>query len=496
MNLLRPLANYAARVFALDVRPLALFRMALGGLLLVDLAVRASDFSAMYAADGFAPAEFVRAQIRDGQWSAYVWNGSSIYQASLQLLAGVAAAALLVGYRTRLATIASWLLLASLHVRLPIVVNAGDTLLRMLLFWSMFLPLGAAWSLDARRRPSPSPSKIVSIATAALIIQLSLIYWGAGIAKWNDSWLHGDALHSIFAYSLYSLPLGHWLHDYPDATRWLTWSVVCLELLGPLLLFSPWATAWLRIVALAAFALFHVGIAATVTVGLFSYVAIAAWLALIPSSFYRSGVRLADSEATTDSLNSQHPSPQWLRLTGSTCCLLALLVVLVWNAVIFGPKAWRTSTDPRFVSAVRALGLHQTWGVFRRPTPQDSWFVYEARLNDGRVIDLLTGQPARDYSRPTVATGNFPNHRWRKLHSQLRSYRATAYRQPVAEYMARRWNASHADGEQIAELHLYCYSQRIESTETDGDYVRQTLAQVSFGAKSGAFADAVRELDL
>ena len=55
MTLRASIAGAAVRVFGLDVRSLAALRIALGALLLIDLSVRASDFTAMYADEGIAP---------------------------------------------------------------------------------------------------------------------------------------------------------------------------------------------------------------------------------------------------------------------------------------------------------------------------------------------------------------------------------------------------------------------------------------------------------
>ena len=127
-----------------------------------------------------------------------------------------------VGYRTRLATIGSWVLLASLHVRLPIVLNAGDTMLRVLLFWSMFLPLGRRVVARCASRGSPRSSRLVaSPATAAFMVQLALVYWAAGLGKWNEVWLSGEALAQVFAFRYYGEPLGRWLLISPRSTHWL-----------------------------------------------------------------------------------------------------------------------------------------------------------------------------------------------------------------------------------------------------------------------------------
>ena len=40
-------------------------------------------------------------------------------------------------------------------VRNPLVVQGGDVLLRVLLFWAMFLPWCAYYSVDSLSRPTP-----------------------------------------------------------------------------------------------------------------------------------------------------------------------------------------------------------------------------------------------------------------------------------------------------------------------------------------------------
>ena len=62
----------------------------------------------------------------------------------------------MIGYRARLATIACWFLVMSIHNRNPMILSAGDILLRLLLFWAMFLPLGARYSVDAALDKNPS----------------------------------------------------------------------------------------------------------------------------------------------------------------------------------------------------------------------------------------------------------------------------------------------------------------------------------------------------
>jgi hypothetical protein len=81
--------------------------------------------------------------------SVHFLSGQPAFQGALFLLAAVAATAVALGYYTRLAMFLSWYLVISLHDGNPIILHNGDGVLRLLLFWGMFLPLGDHWSLDS-----------------------------------------------------------------------------------------------------------------------------------------------------------------------------------------------------------------------------------------------------------------------------------------------------------------------------------------------------------
>lgn len=502
---MRITGNYFRSTFGLDLRSLAAMRIGLAGVVLTDLAIRASDFHAMYSSEGLAPVAFVRSLQRIPVWSLHLLSGSDAWQIFLFGLATVIAVAMLLGYRTRLAVVASWILLTSVQMRLPIVLNAGDTLLRVALFWSMFLPLGAVWSLDAFRSDKPSGSlgglplsryvnPFVSVATVALIVQLAIVYWFAGWAKWNDAWLHEDALGNVFKFGLYGLPLGAALSDYPALTRFFSRATVWFELLGPLLLFIPWRVSLLRMLAFTGFVLLHVGIAVTMTVGLFSYAAIAVWMAMLPSEFWD---RFATFQLPIPA--SAMPAvplgfrQRISRVLAMATCFAALAVVVYWNI----SNSISTTALNRFDRSVRVVGhlagLRQGWGVFGRPPRQDSWFVYQARLRNGELVDLLSGDDEVLDAKPPLASRQFNNHRWRKLHYRIRSESCAPYREALADYMIRKWNAQHGPDEQVVRLDVYYFSQAFDLAGTPGDHARMTLAQVILGEEGGNFAEALRD---
>ena len=137
----------AERVFGVDVRSLAVFRMGLSLVVLGDLADRARHLTLLYTDFGVLPRAAALAFFSaDTHLSLHMMSGLFWAQAALFILAACAALALLVGYRSRLATALSWALLVSLQMRNWPILHGGDALLRMLLFWSMFLPMGATYS--------------------------------------------------------------------------------------------------------------------------------------------------------------------------------------------------------------------------------------------------------------------------------------------------------------------------------------------------------------
>src|SRR5262245_42621212 len=127
-------------IFSLDVRSLALFRVVLAVMLLLDWIDRLPDLAILFSDQGIVPRSAITGL---HPLSIHMLSGSVWFQALLAGIALLLGLALLVGYRTTLVTFLSYFLLISVHARCPPVMQGGDHLLRAMLFWSIFLPLGA-----------------------------------------------------------------------------------------------------------------------------------------------------------------------------------------------------------------------------------------------------------------------------------------------------------------------------------------------------------------
>jgi len=275
MNWLR---SRLALVFGIDLRSLALFRAALGTVLLVDMCRRMSDAAAFYSDAGVMPRSWLAVFNDTWRVSLYMANGQTWFALALLGLEGLAALALALGWRTRLAAVVCFVLQASLLNRNAMVLIGGDILLACLLFWSMFLPLGARWSVDAglSQRPPQPQNQHLSWASAGLLVQVMSVYFFSAILKsGREWWPDGSAVYYALQLDMYATPLAVWLRQYPDLLTALSYFVWYLELLGPLLVFSPLFSRPLRFLLLLLFMAMHLGFLLCLELGPFPFISLA-----------------------------------------------------------------------------------------------------------------------------------------------------------------------------------------------------------------------------
>jgi len=230
--------------FGADARSLAAFRVGLAGVVLLDLLLRSRFLGAFYTDDGAVPRSVVlAANPTVGRLSLHALSGDLWFQVALFALTGLAALAMLVGYRTTLATLVTGLLVVSLHVRNPLVLNGGDLVLQMMFLWGLFLPLGEQWSVDALR-DGPRTDWVTSVATAGVLCQVVVIYTTNAVLKLRgDAWLSGEAIQYVFSLEMFVTGIGHLLADYPSLL--VAFDKVWLGLLAASVLLLL-VTGWLR----------------------------------------------------------------------------------------------------------------------------------------------------------------------------------------------------------------------------------------------------------
>jgi predicted DCC family thiol-disulfide oxidoreductase YuxK len=281
--------SYFEFVFGADLRSMAALRIGCALIVILDLIQRSADLVAHYTDQGIAPRMLVIDHTNRWSVSLHQMSGIWQWQAVLFMLAALAALALLVGYRTRLASILTWGLCVSLITRNPYVGYSADVLLRLMLFWGMFLPWGAVYSVDSAWRDNPPPSRqFLSLGTIAFVIQIVSVYlFSVMLKSGKEWWSEGSAIYYALSIDYLATPIGKVVREAPYFTlRILTWSVLFLELIAPLALLLPVRRASVRLGAVLGIVALHLSISSVLFVGIFPLLGITGMLFFLPGQFW------------------------------------------------------------------------------------------------------------------------------------------------------------------------------------------------------------------
>ncbi|GAB4534952.1 MAG: hypothetical protein Tsb0019_36540 [Roseibium sp.] len=283
-------------ILGIDLRTLALFRVLLGFYLLIDLVMRARDLGAHYTDAGILPRNLQIEFLHAATWSLHLASGTAWFQALLFGAAGLAAAGLIAGWRTRLMTVISWVLMLSVQNRNTFILSGEDNLALLMLFWAMFLPLGARYSVDAAldRTTRFAGNAYATVATAALLVQGMSMYFFSALLKTHPIWVpDGTAVHYALQLDYLVTPFALWFRQFQDAMQGLTYYVYALELVGPILMFSPVFHRTLRMVFMLAFISMHLAFLLFLEIGFFPVISIIMNLTFLPGWMWdRLGARL------------------------------------------------------------------------------------------------------------------------------------------------------------------------------------------------------------
>lgn len=455
--------------------------MALGLVMLCCVASFATVADMFLVRGGVISDEALRVYpIRTWAWSVNWLSDAAWFQYAVLLLTAAAAVCLVVGWHTRWATIFSWVLISSILNQAPPVVGGGDVLLNLLLFWAMFLPLGARWSLDARRRSEPEETSLVSAGTAAILLQMAMMYLFTGFSKCNDLWYSGSALDIGLSIDRITRPLGHLLAGYPWLTSLLTRGTLVVELILPLVLFSPWKANWCRSIALLMLIGFHVGIEATMVVVIFSYASLAGLTLFFPTVWWQYPP-LKQLQGWLDRLfgvescqpvekptgkkkdrRAKRTASGGLDLKqrfGRAAIVVCILYVFLYNVIVMFASADLKRSLGTFQRFGELLVLRQYWKMFSDPSPNCNDIACVARLRDGTQIDLLRRNVEVDYRRLRPAQpAKYDTLREMVFASVLAERKHKMHQKRFVEYLCRKYQESNADPEkEILDCYLMYY---------------------------------------
>ena len=440
----------------LDFRSLRSFQIGLGLLVLSQAIILWHDFTAFYQIDGAVPI-----LSRNG-----LLFGTLIFGA-IPLFAVL----LMLGFMQRLSTLLCLISIILVQDANPEILQGGDVLLRLLLFWSLFLPQSWIWCPNVRlKMDSLSLPLTTGWAAWAITLQICFVYWFAAFLKSDPLWTqNGNALSYALNIEHFTTPLGLYLRQFPSFLRPITLGTPWFELIGPCLLFIPFYRDAYRLAAVGLFLCFHlIGMESLLRIGLFPWVCAVAWLVFLPGSFW-DWLKIKDTgflkvKPTKRAAGArQNVGKKWLIWDYGCSCLVvvSLLDVLAWNvASISGRNSllWMQKHDV-YGNFVR---LDQRWNMYApRPRADHGWLVIPADLADGTQVDLFTGIPV-SWEKPKDIGKYFGDDRWRRYLSNLFNDQNPQDLQEYADYLARNWNQSHGDRQKIQTVTIVFMRQETQ----------------------------------
>jgi HTTM domain len=303
----RPLSRWGWLTTPVPAERAAALRIAVAAVLLFDILVQyLPNLPAYYGPDGFGAPAVVDPLLAAPTWR---WSVLRLFPPTWgsQLIAGVwavAAFALLVGYRPRLAAAVCWVLAVSFVNGNVYLHNAGDRLKMFLLLMLVFLPSDGRWAirLHPAARAATGPILIHPWPLRLMMLQLTLMYFLNGYYKaLGPAWWDGTVMIDVANNPTWA----HFSADYlplPDAAlKFSAWLTMGWELFFPLLVVMPLtrkATLWMGV-------FFHVATFVHLEVGLFALYALCFYAPLVPwEKWFR-----ADGAAGNDGDGCTSPTP-------------------------------------------------------------------------------------------------------------------------------------------------------------------------------------------
>jgi hypothetical protein len=302
----------------ISARPLGLFRIVFGVLMMAYLLAMAVEFDYWYTDHGLLQGEESRQAAEvDGRLlriSPLHFVHDPITPRILYAVAFAAALGVTLGWRTRFMSVVLWLAMLSFYHRNPSSNGGPDSVPVILSFYMMLCPSGAAHSLDARReekrRGTPAEPLIVPWALRLLQMQFCLIYFQSSITKCQGQpWMDGTSVHYVLFNREFRWFDLEWLASYPMFINFLTHGTILIEFsLAFWLWFRP-TRRW----AIIGGILLHTGIRPVLNIPGFGEIMCATYLAFLDPDEAMAVARALDPRTWLSRVGIRWPNLDFVR---------------------------------------------------------------------------------------------------------------------------------------------------------------------------------------
>ncbi|MEY4578748.1 MAG: hypothetical protein RL701_3451 [Pseudomonadota bacterium] len=495
-----------------DPRSLGLFRVGLGLVLLLDAFYRYQQLDFWYTNAGLLPNHTL------------LWRPPATHVFSLFFVASSAAEATLgfalcacvyllltVGYRTRAMQWLALICRVSLNSRLAVLENGGDMVLNLLCCFTLAMPLGRRFSIDAwlagahthRQRSRP----VVSLAMLALLVQFAAIYFFNAISKQGAAWHNGTAVHYALHLDKFATELGVWMREQLPLSviRALSWGTLVTEWTACVLLITPIFRRQARTLALVLLPCLHLGFGLGLHLGIFSPAMMAFYPLLLDAGHWRRLERLFSRRAWFTNLRAR--SSQWrhtLQLSAAAPTLtaaqptaaaqwrarvtrgagelaVAVLLVAVASEALndnASVPAWLRPRQPGWAKAlVEYPRLLQGWRMFApEPSSIDSMTYVDAITSEGKHVDPYNLVASREpFPAGPIVPRRMGQSQFFTMYSERIAMPEYAnYRQAFSEWLLAYPERTHNSADCLISYAVYYVTDVTPAPEAPPDQRRAT----------------------
>jgi hypothetical protein len=262
--------------------PIAVYRILLGFCVLANQVLLAPDAITWWGERGTLSFETAKVVPGGTGLNLFNWLPHSNGMVWLVLVAScLVAISLALGFYTRVSAVLTFLLFVTLDHRNPVILNSGDTFLRIATFFVIFSPAGQMLSIDewrARKRGVELPKLYAPWAMRLIQLQLAFLYFYAFIWKISGTmWLSGTAVYyTSRLIEFWRFPVPYVFEHMWTIKLWSWFTLLAEFALGTLVWIKE-----LRYPVLVVGILLHFGIDYSMNIPLFAVVMVSAYVTFV-----------------------------------------------------------------------------------------------------------------------------------------------------------------------------------------------------------------------
>ena len=279
--------------------PIAVYRILFGVVVLMNQALLLPELEMWFGESGVLPSTVAKASSGGGGLNVFDHISTSNAAVwSVFWLSIITSITLAAGLATRVSAVLLWVCVVSLNHRNPVLLNSGDTFIRIALFFVIFSHAGAALSVDRwwrvkRGKESGPPAPRAPWAMRLIQLQLAVLYFYAFVWKtMGTMWIGGTALYYTSRLpEFFRFPMPY-VFEHMWTIKLATWGTLVLEFALGVLVWVKELRYWVLLGGL----LLHAGIDYTMNIPLFGFIMVSAYVTFIAPEDLEGFLRWAKSK--------------------------------------------------------------------------------------------------------------------------------------------------------------------------------------------------------